>query len=86
MNGYDGLSHEENRVVNTFTRASPSVAYIQTVTTAGRRNMFELKGTEVPVGAGTGFLWDDQVSTLALYYEHEKCVFLILCIFLSILT
>ena len=77
MNGYDGLSQEENRVVNTFTRASPSVAYIQTVMTAGRRNMFELKGTEVPVGAGTGFLWDDQVSTLILYYEHEKCVFLI---------
>ena len=65
-NGYDGLSQEENRVVNTFTRASPSVAYIQTVMTAGRRNMFELKGTEVPVGAGTGFLWDDQVSKLVL--------------------
>lgn len=60
------LSQEENRVVNTFTRASPSVAYIQTLNTAVMRrgrNGFELKGTEVPVGAGSGFLWDDRVST-----------------------
>jgi hypothetical protein len=58
------LSQEENRVVNTFTRASPSVAYIQTVNTSVRRRGFELKGTEVPVGAGSGFLWDDRVSIL----------------------
>lgn len=46
-------------MVNTFTRASPSVAYIQTVNL--QRKGFELKGTEVPVGAGSGFLWDDRV-------------------------
>ena len=39
----EGLSSEENRVVNTFTRASPSVAYIQTVV-GGTRNGFSLKG------------------------------------------
>ena len=63
------LSQEENRVVNTFTRASPSVAYIQTLNTAVMRrgrNGFELKGTEVPVGAGSGFLWDDRVSASVL--------------------
>eukprot|EP00956_Cyclotella_meneghiniana_P002506 scaffold2868_cov38-Cyclotella_meneghiniana.AAC.9 len=79
-NTYDGLSQEENRVVNTFTRASPSVAYIQTVMTAGRRNRFELKGTEVPVGAGTGFLWDDQVSEdhilvlWKLFFDQTKSI------------
>lgn len=51
-------------MVNTFTRASPSVAYIQTVVESSGRSGrgFELKGTEVPVGAGSGFLWDDRVS------------------------
>ena len=64
-NNNNNLSSEENRVVNTFTRASPSVAYIQTVNVRGAgggRRGFELKGTEVPVGAGSGFLWDDRVS------------------------
>lgn len=61
-----GLSQEENRVVNTFTRASPSVAYIQTVNV--QRKGFELKGTEVPVGAGSGFLWDDRVSCILLVH------------------
>lgn len=40
----DGLSQEENRVVNTFMRASPSVAYIQTVVGGVKRNGFSLKG------------------------------------------
>lgn len=64
VEGGGWLSAEENRVVNTFTRASPSVAYIQTVVESSGRSGrgFELKGTEVPVGAGSGFLWDDRVS------------------------
>ena len=62
-----GLSHEENRVVNTFTRASPAVAYIQTMISQeqiAQRRGFSLKGTEVPTGAGSGFLWDDKVSRI----------------------
>lgn len=57
-----GLSQEENRVVNTFTRSSPSVAYIQTISQQQTIRGFSLKGTEVPTGAGSGFLWDDKVS------------------------
>lgn len=57
------LSTEENRVVNTFARASPSVAYIQTMSQQPLiQRGFSLKGTEVPTGAGSGFLWDDKVS------------------------
>ena len=62
-----GLSHEENRVVNTFTRASPAVAYIQTMISQEQivqQRGFSLKGTEVPTGAGSGFLWDDKVSRI----------------------
>ena len=60
--GAGDLSHEENRVVNTFTRASPSVAYIQTSQQQMVQQGFSLKGTEVPIGSGSGFLWDDKVS------------------------
>ena len=57
-----GLSYEENRVVNTFTKASPAVAYIQTISQQQVvQRGFSLKGTEVPTGAGSGFLWDDKV-------------------------
>ncbi len=74
-NGYygaagGGLSHEENRVVNTFTRASPAVAYIQTMTSQEQivqQRGFSLKGTKVPTGAGSGFLWDDKVSRLFVF-------------------
>ena len=60
--GVGGLSYEENRVVNTFTRASPAVAYIQTISQSMQISRgFSLKGTEVPTGAGSGFLWDDKV-------------------------
>ena len=58
-----GLSREENRVVNTFTEASPAVAFIQTISQQQVvRRGFSLRGTEVPTGAGSGFLWDDRVS------------------------
>lgn len=59
--GGSGLSQEENRVVNTFARASPSVAYIQTMSPPVIPRGFSLKGTEVPTGAGSGFLWDEKV-------------------------
>lgn len=60
------LSQEENRVVDTFTRASPSVAYIQTVQV--KKNGFELKGMGVPVGAGSGLLWDDRGHIVTNYH------------------
>mmetsp|Transcript_3229 Transcript_3229/g.6084 ORF Transcript_3229/g.6084 Transcript_3229/m.6084 type:complete len:340 (+) Transcript_3229:94-1113(+) len=68
-NGAGGLSHEENRVVNTFTRASPSVAYIQTISQQQTiQRGFSLKGTEVPMGAGSGFLWDDKGHIVTNYH------------------
>ena len=54
----NNLSSEETRLVNTVNAVSPSVAYIQTVS-VGPRSL-SLQGTEVPQGAGSGFLWDDQ--------------------------
>lgn len=69
--GAGGLSQEENRVVNTFTRASPSVAYIQTIQQQTIQRGFSLKGTDVPTGAGSGFLWDNKVSSIS-YRSHRS--------------
>jgi len=66
--GQGGLSSEENRVVNTFTRSSPAVAYIQTISQQPTARGFSLKGTEVPTGAGSGFLWDDKGHVVTNYH------------------
>jgi S1-C subfamily serine protease len=53
-----GLTEEERRDISIFRRASRSVAYITTV--ALSRDLFTLNVFEIPRGAGSGFLWDDQ--------------------------
>ena len=61
-----GLSNEENRVVNTFTSTSPSVAYIQTISQQQQTiRGFSLKGNEVPTGAGSGELYRDYTTMLS---------------------
>jgi len=54
----NSLSQEESRLVNTFTNAAPTVAFIQTISV--NPQPFSLQGTEIPQGAGSGFLWDDR--------------------------
>mmetsp|Transcript_24617 Transcript_24617/g.56427 ORF Transcript_24617/g.56427 Transcript_24617/m.56427 type:complete len:536 (-) Transcript_24617:121-1728(-) len=59
-----GMTPEENRLVNTIKRVSPCVAYITSLDRAAMRGRggFSLGGlggtTEVPVGTGSGFLYD----------------------------
>ena len=56
-NGNDlGLSHEENRVVNTFKRASPSVAFISVGQAQMVQRGFSTSQQDVPIGSGSGFL------------------------------
>ena len=63
------MSSEENRVVNTFKKSSPAVAYIQTSSQQQViQRGFSLKGTEVPIGAGSGFLWDDKGHIVTNYH------------------
>mmetsp|Transcript_9986 Transcript_9986/g.14008 ORF Transcript_9986/g.14008 Transcript_9986/m.14008 type:complete len:464 (-) Transcript_9986:260-1651(-) len=59
------LSEDENRVVQTFKRASPSVAYISTFV---QPRSFSLQGTNVPAGTGTGFLWDNRGHVVTNYH------------------
>ena len=52
---YTDLRPDEQAIVDLFENASPSVVYITTVTR--RRDFFGRTG-EVPLGTGTGFVWD----------------------------
>ena len=74
-----GLSNEENRVVNTFTSTSPSVAYIQTISQQQQTiRGFSLKGNEVPTGAGSGELYRNYTTMI----YHKQNHLLIICIHL----
>lgn len=62
------LTEEENRVIRTFKRVSPSVAFIQTTSVVQTIQGLRLKGMEVPSGTGSGFLWDDQGHVVTNYH------------------
>eukprot|EP00535_Pseudo-nitzschia_heimii_P009970 CAMPEP_0197177680 /NCGR_PEP_ID=MMETSP1423-20130617/3195_1 /TAXON_ID=476441 /ORGANISM="Pseudo-nitzschia heimii, Strain UNC1101" /LENGTH=512 /DNA_ID=CAMNT_0042627269 /DNA_START=64 /DNA_END=1602 /DNA_ORIENTATION=+ len=66
------LSDGERSVVKTFKRVSPAVANIKTSAVVPQRNsLFGLNlgsGTEVPLGSGSGFLWDDNGHVVTNYH------------------
>ncbi len=53
---YMDLRPDEQAIVDLFENTSPSVVYISTVTR--RRDFFGRVTGEVPLGTGTGFVWD----------------------------
>ena len=61
------LSDSEMRVVDTFQRVAPSVAYIQTVVSA-LESPLALRPTDVAQGAGSGFVWDDRGHVVTNYH------------------
>ena len=63
----DPLTQYEQSIISNFKKASPSVAYIQTMSKALARQGFELRGTEVPAGTGSGFLWDRRGHVVTNY-------------------
>jgi len=54
-----GLTENESRTMSVFKAASPAVAYIQTVQLE-QQSLFALNPREIPAGAGSGFLWDNE--------------------------
>jgi len=61
-----GLSEDEKRNISIFRRASRSVTFITSV--ALRRDMFTFDVLQIPQGAGSGFLWDDQGHVVTNYH------------------
>ena len=53
-----GLNTDELATIDLFRRASPSVAYITSISL--RRDWFDLNVYEIPRGTGSGFVWDEE--------------------------
>ena len=64
---YTDLRPDEQAIVDLFEGTSPSVVYITTVTR--RRDFFgRVTGGEVPLGTGTGFVWDRDGHIVTNYH------------------
>jgi S1-C subfamily serine protease len=61
-----GLTEEERRDIAIFRRASRSVVFITSVSV--RRDLFTFDVLQIPQGAGSGFLWDDQGHVVTNYH------------------
>ena len=64
------LSTVEDQVINLFQEASPSVVYINTYQDLYQQidGRFSLDVTEVPLGTGSGFIWDEEGHIVTNYH------------------
>ena len=51
------LAEDEKSTISLFKSVSPSVVFITTM--AVRQDFFSLRALEVPQGAGSGFVWNE---------------------------
>ena len=61
-----GLSAEELTNIDVFRKTSPSVVHITTL--ESQRDFFSLNVQQVPVGTGTGFIWDERGHLVTNYH------------------
>jgi len=65
--------YEEQRAIKVFERVSPGVVFIKNA--AIKWNIFTTDIFEIPQGAGSGFVWDDQghiITNFHVVYEADK--------------
>jgi len=62
----DYLTQIEKRRISIFETIAPSVVYIDTF--AEQRDAFTMNVMEVPLGAGSGFVWDEQGHIITNYH------------------
>jgi S1-C subfamily serine protease len=60
------LAEDEKGTIALFKSVSPSVVYITTMTV--RRELFSSRALEVPQGAGSGFVWDENGYLVTNYH------------------
>lgn len=60
------LDEYENKRIAIFEKASPSVVFIDTFTE--RRDAFSTNILEVPLGSGSGFVWDTEGHIVTNYH------------------
>ena len=64
------LGEGEQRNIRLFEEASPAVVYITTV--ARQQDFFSLDVTLVPLGTGSGFIWDDQGHIITNFHVIQN--------------
>ena len=69
INSACGPDPDERRIA-VFERVAPSVVYIDTFVEA--RDAFSPNVMEVPLGAGSGFVWDDKGHIVTNYHVVNK--------------
>jgi len=62
----DDLTPEERTVTSLFEQAGPSVVNVTSI--ALRRDFFRFNVMEIPRGAGSGFIWDDEGHVVTNYH------------------
>jgi S1-C subfamily serine protease len=60
------LAEDEKGTISLFKSVSPSVVYITTMTV--RRELFSSRALDVPQGAGSGFVWDENGYLVTNYH------------------
>jgi len=64
------LAADEQSTISLFRAASPAVVYITNIEV--RRNIFSLNIHEIPLGTGSGFIWDKQGRVVTNYHVIES--------------
>jgi len=69
----DSLTESELRTVSTFQRVAPSVAFIQTFVQSFDSPL-ALRPTDIPSGAGSGFVWDNNGHVVTNYHVIQSAL------------
>lgn len=64
------LLEDEKNTINNFNKSADSVIFVNTKTYA--RDFFSMDIREIPSGAGTGFIWDDQGHIVTNFHVVEN--------------
>lgn len=64
------LAGDERATIELFEAASPSVAFITSVTLA--RDIFRMNVLEIPQGQGSGFVWDREGHVITNYHVIQE--------------
>lgn len=68
--GMDQLTESELRRIAVFEKAAPSVVYIDTY--QEQQDAFSTNIMEVPIGTGSGFVWDDKGHIITNYHVVRR--------------
>lgn len=68
-----GLEESEKRRIEVFEKNAPSVVFIDTF--SERQDVFSQNAMEVPLGTGSGFVWDKDGHIVTNYHVVQKAKF-----------